>query len=140
MSQWLAETSIALPSNKTAMKEDAIKQEREREIKERKLNKQSIGEVERYKKHLLKRILYRYYVFVGTIDSKVGMYTMNIKAKQNDRCLFSYRFRPKPVFPTQIDYLWKGEEEEVKTQPSLLMKYEQRQIPLSTEEREKKIS
>jgi len=53
---------------------------------------------------------------VGTTDSKIGMYTMNINAKENDRCLYLYRFRPKPVNPPQIDYIWKGEEESVKEQ------------------------
>jgi len=133
MSTWLAETSIALPTNNTAIK----RHEMLKDDKEREKTKKLMGEVERYKKNLLKKILYRHYVFVGTLDSKVGMYTMNIKAKANDRCLYLYRFRPKSVSPGQINYIWKGEEEGIKEQTQSLVKFESKQ-PLSIMEQEKK--
>jgi len=50
MSSWLAETSLILPSNKTAIKNEPTKYEKEREIKETtKTSKKLMGEVERYK-------------------------------------------------------------------------------------------
>jgi len=58
-----------------------------------------------------KKILTHHYIFVGSSDSKIGMHTMSLKPKRDNRCLYLFRLRPKAILPSHVDYLWKGKEE-----------------------------